>query len=402
MRRLWVWSGLLLVASILYFVMNPVAVEALDRSHSFYTVTEIMPSGLLLFLYVVLLPIAEEIVFRYWLVAKRAWGVVLVLAVISLVSATVMPYLLSALLFGTSAILLFRFYSGFQRFLSGRVVVSICLSSLIFALIHLVNFGEFNSHNVVLMVWFFALGIVFGVLRIRKGIRASMAVHALYNFGVIALLLPAVFPVHRVYGDQQEFLVVARGLVPVEQAVEPGWEFKCESCTKKALVRRALEYFDKEALLEFEPGLFVNPLERYDFYVKSDFTRMMDSAVFRTIVGDLGLDVTPSREDREIYEIEGMYHEDFMYGAERFGEFLRNRASKSIQISISPFVLARSMEAHYGVGVRCRGSCDLPLILRYDPRNSPERNLEELRSLGVLDYTMKTANIPVLRISETR
>lgn len=155
------------------FAIEPSALQS-------YTLLQQLPvSNFVLYLFGCgLMPIVEEIGFRYWVRAKR-WGKYLSLIVFML------------LIFGTNILLWVVLALVGALYVSVRespITFNVIFSSLFFGLIHL-KWGVFDISFFFFFFFYFMMGVLFCLLYIKKGIELSIIVHICYNTVLLLILV---------------------------------------------------------------------------------------------------------------------------------------------------------------------------------------------------------------------
>ncbi|AZY48101.1 CPBP family intramembrane metalloprotease [Bordetella avium] len=188
--RLLAWAALLWAFNL--FVLGPIAVGAAGLGGAQHRLD---PQRLPWLTAVLWAPLVEELLFRYglrrpvqalWLVPAIApavfWGPQFWTGCLS--AAVVL-----LAIYGTRAPQPFK--SAARRFYSRHFGLIFHLSALAFAAVHLNNFSL--NHMAWWMLPLLVLpqwltGLVLGWMRMRRGIGASIALHALFNAGPMALI----------------------------------------------------------------------------------------------------------------------------------------------------------------------------------------------------------------------
>ncbi|OZI71692.1 CPBP family glutamic-type intramembrane protease [Bordetella genomosp. 12] len=188
--RLLAWAGLLWLFNLV--LLGPIAVGAATLGGAQHRMN---PENIPWLAAVVWAPLVEEMLFRYGL--RRP-----------LQALWVVPAILPALFWGaqfwtaciTAAVVLLAIYStrrmgGFKRaprrLYARHFGLVFHLVALAFAAVHLSNFS-FTSMAwwllplLVLPQWL--TGLVLGWMRVRRGIAASMALHAVFNAGPMVMI----------------------------------------------------------------------------------------------------------------------------------------------------------------------------------------------------------------------
>lgn len=153
---------------------------------------------------VVLAPIGEEIMFRWWLSGRPGHLVALLALVIASTAAAVLAESTTGQQAASSVVLTFGagiVFAGIALFALRhfdaigwfRAIFPLLfwLSTLAFASIHLLNFDEGNLAVLLpLVLPQFVLGTILGYLRVHYGLWSSITLHALHNgliLGLVAL-----------------------------------------------------------------------------------------------------------------------------------------------------------------------------------------------------------------------
>ncbi|AKQ54097.1 type II CAAX prenyl endopeptidase Rce1 family protein [Bordetella hinzii] len=188
--RLLAWAGLLWLINLV--VLGPIAVGAATLGGAQHRMD---PDNIPWLTAVIWAPLVEELLFRYGLrrPVQALW---------------VVPAILPAVLWGpkfwtgciTAAVILLAIHgtrrmAGFKRaprrFYHRHFGLVFHLAALTFAAVHLSNFS-FNRMPwwmlplLVLPQWL--TGLVLGWMRVRRGIAASIALHALFNAGPMVMI----------------------------------------------------------------------------------------------------------------------------------------------------------------------------------------------------------------------
>ena len=150
---------------------------------------------LLIALIVIGAPIGEEILFRGWLSGRPGHvGAIAALLVGAGVAMAAGGTAIAGIALGAGVIaaliLLFRFrgraaMGWFQR----RFVWFYWLSAVLFAAVHLSNFGAVGPAILPLVLPQFALAMILGYLRVNHGLWSAMLTHILHNAVFIGLVL---------------------------------------------------------------------------------------------------------------------------------------------------------------------------------------------------------------------
>ncbi|EWM48407.1 CAAX protease self-immunity family protein [Bordetella holmesii 41130] len=188
--RLLAWASLLWLFNLV--VLGPIAVGAATLGGAQHRMD---PDNIPWLAAVIWAPLVEELLFRYGL--RRP-----------LQALWVIPVVLPALIWGpkfwtgclVAAVILLaisgtrhmgRFKRGPRRFYQRHFGLVFHLAALTFAAVHLGNFS-FGSTAwwllplLVLPQWL--TGLVLGWMRVRRGIAASMALHAVFNAGPMVMI----------------------------------------------------------------------------------------------------------------------------------------------------------------------------------------------------------------------
>lgn len=191
--RLLGWAGMLWLFNL--FVLGPIAVAAAGAGGAQHRLN---PDNIPWLTAVLWAPVVEELLFRYGL--RRP-----------LQALWVVPAIAPAVLYGpkvwtaclTAAIVLAAMYfvirqahkpyaRGPRRYYSRHFGLIFHMAALTFAAVHLSNFaalGQMSWWMVPLLVlpqWL--TGLVLGWMRIRRGIMASMLLHATFNAGPMVVI----------------------------------------------------------------------------------------------------------------------------------------------------------------------------------------------------------------------
>lgn len=155
----------------------------------------------LMAMFVVVLPVGEEIAFRGWLSGRSGHiagsaAFVAALAMLAMASrnadsAAGLPWSLGAIAMVLVAALLAFLLRGrpplraFQR----RFAWFYWASALGFAAVHLTNFAAASPAMLPLVLPQFALALILGYLRVTRGLWTSMLLHVLHNGVFVAVML---------------------------------------------------------------------------------------------------------------------------------------------------------------------------------------------------------------------
>jgi membrane protease YdiL (CAAX protease family) len=193
--RLLKWAGLLWLVNMM--VLGPIAVAAAGAGGAEH---RLRLDALPWLQALIWAPIVEELVFRYWL---RIPGHALWLVPVSLVALLSGPQWWSVILVGMTVLLCwwpYLFGPGISpRPLPWRIRklyrryfgVIVHLSCLLFAAVHLGNFS-YNETPLWLLPFLvlpqWVTGLALAWLRVRRGIGAAIALHAIFNGGPLLVI----------------------------------------------------------------------------------------------------------------------------------------------------------------------------------------------------------------------
>ncbi len=158
-----------------------------------------MSAGMLLVLAVIFAPVMEEIAFRSWLSGPGGWlrlwgGIAIVALAIYLWNSNLVEPVSAAMLCALALITLIlvapridasRLRSWFARFFPALY----WLSALAFGLMHLSNYSEPELSTLLWVVPQSWMGLLLGYARVRWGMWANIAMHALHNLLAISVWL---------------------------------------------------------------------------------------------------------------------------------------------------------------------------------------------------------------------
>lgn len=389
-----------MATALLCFLLNLSDFQGLNTTNYFNQLAS-LNIWLILALMVVLIPVAEEIVFRGWLVPKFGWTLLLLIALTGVIFSFIVPIYLVVIGFVVLSIPLFIFYPKFQKGLSAYPAITIFISSLIFASFHLLNFEKLVIHHAVLLVWFFGLGVILSVFRLKRGLIASIVIHVIYNLVVFIIMVPAFFSKQVSLGEKNEILIVKRGLIREENGTILDLKPVCENCGIKELLNRAIENYDRDVLLHYGSDIKDDPLHRFDLYLNEGVADGINLTLFQEILQEVDLVANDSLEEQAVYDIQPEYNEKYLYNDTKLRELLRDETMESRRLSVGGGALARQLKEHYGTKVLCTSDCSLLQIFWFDPQLSLEKNLVGLDSADVLTFSRYNQMIPVYHISRS-
>jgi hypothetical protein len=200
LARLLRWAMLLWLVNLIVFMPLALGVASLTGAQAQRLESVVM--HLAWWKVLVLLPVLEELIFRYFLrrPALALWFVPALLAVM-FASPPILAWGLALLLCLAGFMVLRRARALRCYFWPWRAMrryvwwfpVTFHLAALVFALGHLGNYSFSGAPRMWAMLPLLVLpqwlaGLVLGWMRVRLGIGASMALHCLYNAGPIVLL----------------------------------------------------------------------------------------------------------------------------------------------------------------------------------------------------------------------
>ncbi len=139
----------------------------------------------------IIAPVVEEILFRIHLSGKKKhiWAIFLMVlsSVFMLIPDLFVWILIIILLFGGFFLL---YYEEISSILAGRFFNHLFyFSSVLFAMVH---FHQVDANHIlikilVIIMFFFPLGIYFGYMRKRYGLASSILAHSFYNLSVLVI-----------------------------------------------------------------------------------------------------------------------------------------------------------------------------------------------------------------------
>lgn len=181
---------ILLLALLLVIIPYAFFIDLIGLDQFDHKLEEFLKSNkfLVVIMTIVLAPVLEELIFRYHLNFKK--------------SATLIGFALSFIFTYNSMVLLIiaTLYFGFvfiKLLLKQKPNLKFCIyaSTTLFALVHLINFENFDLAQHFYWVPFlvgaqFIIGLVLSFIRVNYGIYTSILFHGVYN---AVLVIPVIF-----------------------------------------------------------------------------------------------------------------------------------------------------------------------------------------------------------------
>jgi len=187
-------AGLIAVAPLLGLWQHAMHLPAPEAFHGF-------SPGALVPIVVVVAPVAEEALFRGWLTGRpRAlWLLAMALLGAVLLCAVVLHWhdqiaslgVIAAAIAALAGWLVLRKATDPPRWFARRFGLWFYVSVAVFALLHMANYPRASWALVPMVIPQLWAGLVFGYLRMRQGLIASILAHAVGNAAALAAALLA-------------------------------------------------------------------------------------------------------------------------------------------------------------------------------------------------------------------